>query len=82
VVNRGKEIPWMRLKRQHATGHRTLCRLTTQQRKHGLVTTVHAVEVADGQCASRCHTGVMKTTKNLHEPSIFLIASGACPLYV
>jgi hypothetical protein len=44
-----------------------LARLCGEQRQHGLMTTVDAVEIADRQCAGRSHAGMPKPAKNLHE---------------
>jgi hypothetical protein len=62
----GKEVAWMGLKGQGATGHAALLRLAFKQRQHGLVATVHTVKVADRQCACGCHVGVLETAKNFH----------------
>ncbi len=40
--------------------------LVDQQRQHGLVAAVHAVEAADRQGAGRRDAGVMNTAKDLH----------------
>jgi len=37
-----------------------------EQRQHGLVAAVHAVEVANGQCTGRRDVGVVETTKDFH----------------
>jgi hypothetical protein len=62
----GKEIPGVRLERHDAAGHTALARFANQQRKHGLVAAVHAVEVADGQRTRAGDFGVVKAAKNLH----------------
>jgi hypothetical protein len=57
------------LKRHHATGHAAVARLIFKQGQHGLVATVHAVKVANGQGASLGQLGVLKTSENLHDLS-------------
>ena len=47
-----EEIAWMGLECHHAAGHAPVLRLVLQQGEHGLVATVHAIEVADGQSAA------------------------------
>jgi hypothetical protein len=37
-----------------------------QQSEHGLVTPMHAIEIANGQGASRCDVRVVEAAKNLH----------------
>ena len=44
-----EEVARVRLEREHAGGHAAMARLVAQQRQHGLVAAMHAVEVADGQ---------------------------------
>jgi hypothetical protein len=66
LVLLGKEVARMRLKRHHATGHAAVTCLIDQQSQHGLMATVHAVKVANGQGASLGQLRVMKTSKNLH----------------
>jgi hypothetical protein len=41
-------------------------RFTAQERQHGLVAAVHAIEVADGQGAGGCQVGVVEAAENLH----------------
>jgi hypothetical protein len=41
----------VRLEGQHARGHAAVAGFVGQQRQHGLVAAVHAVEVADGERA-------------------------------
>jgi len=48
-----------------------------QQREHGLVATVHAVEVANGQRAGRRDVGVVETTKDFHWFVMVLVAACA-----
>jgi hypothetical protein len=56
----------MRLEGEHAARQAALARLGVQQRQHGLVATVHAVEIADGQGAGWSHAGMPEPAKNLH----------------
>jgi hypothetical protein len=63
---RSKEIAWVRLKRHDTTGHPALTRLAHEQGQHGLVPTVHTIEVADGQRTRAGEFGVVQSTKNLH----------------
>jgi hypothetical protein len=44
-----EEVARVRLEGEHAGRHAAMARLVAQQRQHGLVAAVHAVEVADGQ---------------------------------
>jgi hypothetical protein len=62
----GKEVAWVRLERHDTTGHAALARFADQQGEHGLVPTVHAIEVADGQRTCAGDFGVVKAAKNLH----------------
>ena len=64
----GKPVARMRLERHHTTGHAPVPRLVLQQRQHGLMAPVHAVEVAYRQRATGRNAGVMQTAKNLHAP--------------
>jgi hypothetical protein len=66
LVDGGEVVARMRLEGQHAAGQAALARLGVQERQHGLMTTVDAVEIADGQRAGRCHAGMPEPTKNLH----------------
>jgi hypothetical protein len=43
-----------------------MARLGLQQRQHGLVATVHAVEIAYGEGAGRSHARVPEAAENLH----------------
>ncbi len=51
--NRGEIVARMRLKAHHAARHPAVLRLVFQQRQHGLVAAVHAIEVANRQRALR-----------------------------
>jgi hypothetical protein len=73
-----KIVARVRLERHHATGHAAVRGLVVQQRQHGLVPAVHAVEVADGQGAGRRDAGVVEAAKNLHRVSI-CFGSKKCP---
>jgi hypothetical protein len=53
----------VRLEGHHAAGHAALRRLAAQQRQHGLVAAVHAVEVADGERAARRDAGWRRPRK-------------------
>ena len=67
VQHGGKVVARVRLEAHHAAGHAALRRLGTQQRQHGLVAAVHAVEIADGERATRGDAGVVQAAKDLHE---------------
>jgi hypothetical protein len=43
-----------------------------QQGQHGLVATVHAVKIADGQGAGRGQPWVIEAAENLHGVEFFL----------
>ena len=49
-----------------SSANATLLRLTAQQSQHGLVTTVDAVKVADGQSAGLGQPWMVEAAKNLH----------------
>jgi hypothetical protein len=49
----------MRLESHHATGHASVGGFAAHKGEHGLVASVHAVEITDGQGASRGQLGVM-----------------------
>jgi hypothetical protein len=74
----GEVVARVRLEGQHAAGHAPVPRLAVQQRQHGLVAAVHAVEVADGDGARGRDAGVVEAAEGLHAGvGIFLIAPGA-----
>jgi hypothetical protein len=62
----GKEIAWMRLKGQNACGHAALSRFVVQQRQHGLVATVHTIEITDGQRTGLRQFRMLNASVNLH----------------
>ena len=62
----GKKIAGVRLKSQHATRDAAALRFGAQQREHGLVPGVYAVEIANGQRAGRGNGGVLETAEYLH----------------
>jgi hypothetical protein len=66
VIGLGKVVARMRLKGQHAAGHATLLGLAFEQRQHGLMAPVYAIEVANGQGAGGMEPGVIKASKYLH----------------
>ena len=61
-----EEVARMGLEGQHAGRRAAMPSLVDQQRQHGLVAAVHAVEVADRQRAGRRDAGVMNAAKDLH----------------
>ena len=63
---RGEEVARMRLESQGAGRHAAVPRFADQQRQHGLVAPVHAVEVADRDGAGRSDAGVVVAAKHLH----------------
>jgi hypothetical protein len=67
----------MRLEGQYATRNAALLGFPAQQRQHGLVAPVDAVEVTDRYRAGAGNFGVVETAKNLHGFVIFLIAGCA-----
>ncbi len=62
----GEEVARMRLERQHARRQAAVPRLVGQQREHGLVAAVHAVEAADRQRAGACDLGMVKAAEDAH----------------
>ena len=66
VRDAGKVVARMRLEGQHAAGQAALLRLAPEQRQHGLVAAVQAVEVADRQGASARNVGMPEASENLH----------------
>jgi hypothetical protein len=68
----GKVVARVRLKRHDAAGHAAVLRLVSEQCQHGLVATVHAVEVADGQRAGWRKTGMVEASE--HENRVYCAA--------
>jgi hypothetical protein len=69
---RGEVVARVRLGSHRAgLGRPLCCGLVAQQRQHGLVAAVHAVEVADGQRAGRRDTRMVEAAKNLHREVLF-----------
>ncbi len=66
VEGSGEVVARVGLEGQHAAGHAAVLRLVVQQRQHGLVAPVHAVEIADRQRAGGGNSGMAKTAKDLH----------------
>ena len=66
AVQGGEVVPGVRLEGEHAAGHPPVARLVVQQRQHGLVAAVHAVEVADGHGARLGDLGVVEAAQDLH----------------
>ncbi len=62
----GEKVARVRLEGHHATGHAAVRGLVVQQRQHGLVAAVHAVEIADGQGAGARDAGMVEAAENLH----------------
>jgi hypothetical protein len=56
----------MRFKGQHTRWQAPMPGFVFQQRQHGLVTTVHPIEIADGQCTRGSDATVMNASENLH----------------
>jgi hypothetical protein len=56
----------MRLKGQHAARDAAALRFGAQQRQHGLVPGMYAIEIANGQRAGRGDGGVLETAEYLH----------------
>jgi hypothetical protein len=54
------------LEGQHAAGHAAVAGLAVEQRQHGLVAAVHAVEVADGDRAAGREAGMLETAEDAH----------------
>ena len=65
------------LEREDATLHPPVGGFVVQQRQHGLVPPVHAVEITDGQRAGAGDARVVESAKDLHRLVIFLIAACA-----
>ena len=61
-----KIVAGMRLKGQHAARDAAALRFGAQQRQHGLVSGVNAIEIANGQRAGRGDGGVLETAEYLH----------------
>ena len=62
----GEVVARMRLEGQHAAGHAALLRLAAQERQHGLVAAVYAVEITNGQCAGRGEARMLVAAEKLH----------------
>jgi predicted deacylase len=62
-VHAGEIVARVGLEREHATLHAAVRGLVVQQRQHGLVAPVHAVEIADGQRAGGAMPGWWKPRK-------------------
>mmetsp|Transcript_70428 Transcript_70428/g.165811 ORF Transcript_70428/g.165811 Transcript_70428/m.165811 type:complete len:423 (-) Transcript_70428:2047-3315(-) len=62
----GEEVARMRLEGQHAARQATVAGLGLQQRQHGLVAAVHAVEIADGQRAGGRDAGMVEASEHSH----------------
>ena len=54
------------LESQHTAGQAPVVGLVFQQRQHGLVAAVYAVEIANGQRAGGCDTRVLEATEDAH----------------
>jgi hypothetical protein len=67
VLKTREEVAWVRFKGHHTAGHTAVACLGAQQGQHGLVATVHTIEVANGEGTGRGQGGVMKATEDLHE---------------
>ena len=63
---RGEIIARMGLEGEHAARQPALAGLGLQKREHGLVATVHAVEIANGEGAGGGYARVPEAAKNLH----------------
>ena len=74
----GEVVARVRLEGQHAAGHAAMARLVVQQRQHGLVAAVHAVEIADGDGAGPGDAGDGGSLGRSALRDIFLIAA-LCP---
>ncbi|GMN79767.1 hypothetical protein GmRootV512_39750 [Variovorax sp. V512] len=61
----------MRLEGQHAAGQPAMAGLGLQQRQHGLVAAVDAVEIADREGAGRSYARVSEAAENLHGEYLF-----------
>ena len=72
----GKVVARMRLEGHDAAGHTPVRRFVAQQGEHGLVATVHTIEIADGQGAGGGQVGVVKTAENLHGAAVGRTAPG------
>jgi hypothetical protein len=57
----------VRLKSQHAAGHAALLCLALEQREHGLMTSVYAIKVANGERTGAGQSGVFAASENLHQ---------------
>ena len=64
----GEVVARVRLKRHHATRHASVYRFVVEQRQHGLVASVDAVEIADGQGAAWAWLArqTAQSSENLH----------------
>jgi hypothetical protein len=79
ALHGGEVVARVRLEGQHAAGHAAVPRLVVQQRQHGLVAAVHAVEVADGHGAGGRDAGVVEASEGLHRAGRYLFDSTHCP---
>ena len=68
----GEVVPRVGFEGHDAAGQAALARLVRQHGQHGLVATVHAVEVADGQRAGGARMERRKPAENLHSGIIDL----------
>jgi hypothetical protein len=66
ALRRRKVVARVRLEREHTARDAAVRGFAVEQRQHGLVAAVHAVEVANGQCTGRRDVGVVETTKDFH----------------
>jgi hypothetical protein len=62
----GEIVARMGLEREHAARQPALASLGLQEREHGLVATVHAVEIPYREGAGRGYARVPEATENLH----------------
>jgi len=65
------------LEGQYTAGHSALGRLGAQKRQHGLVSSVHAIEIPDREGARWREGGMLQAAKDFHSIRIFLIAINA-----
>ena len=72
----GEVIARMRLESQHATGQTTVLGLVAQQGQHGLVTAVHAIEVAYRQRALGCNASVVEPSEKTHAAQALACTGG------
>jgi hypothetical protein len=66
----------MGLEGHHPHGQTAVLGLAAQQRQHGLMAAMHAIEIADGQGAGLRQVAMPVSAKDSHEPTIIPAAPG------